>query len=240
MKRVAVLAGIVLQLCVAAPAWAALCASDTLASYIALGAAGCTISGVTLSNFTQPALLSTATPIAPTDVTLTPIANPGEFGLAFSTGSGINAGSGDLYELWFGFKASGGSGFTSNTITLATPSVTGDGVITIVEQKCLEGTYDASSGFCASGPEVLQIVFADSLDSELQQTANFAVASFFDVFIDLVVDGGLEGTAELGTQLGEFRSNADAASVPEPATLALLGLALLAMVTFHRHRLRRR
>ena len=242
MRRAVLLVWGVLQFCWAVPAFAVPCVSQSLPDYLSLGAGGCTVDGVTFDGFTALSPAGSATQIASNAVTLTPITGAGALGFAFSSGTAIAAGPGDLFELWFGFRATaaGGSGLTGNTIVLGAPTVTGDGAITIVEQKCLEGAYDTTTGLCGSGTPLDQIVFAIEGDSDLEETATFAPASFFDVFIDLVVDGGLSGRAELGPQLGEFRLASNATTIPEPATVALLGFALLSLATSRRFSRRRR
>ena len=233
MRQIILLACAVIQYSLVAPVLAApVCSSQSLSDYIALGAGGCTVDGVTFNNFVEVApLFSGATQITSSSVTLTPIAGSGGIGFALSSGASITADTSDLLELWFGFRAMGTGGLTGNTLLLGTPTVSGDGAITIVEDKCLDGTFSSPSSGC-SGVLVTQIVFAIEGDSELQAAATFAAASFFDVFVDLVIDGGTNGSAQLGPQLSEVRvAGNGSTAVPEPPTIASLALALLALAS---------
>jgi len=194
MMRKLLLAGAaLLQFAVIAPAVAAPCTMQTLASYILLGATGCTVDGVDFGDFSEVMLLSGATQIDSTAVTLTPLSDATGTGFSISSAAPIVAGAGELFELYFGFNATSAPGraFTSNTITLdASAIATGDGAITIVEDKCLNGMFTSPSSGCSPPTSaVTQIVFAIDIDRDLTETAMFAPANFFDVFIDLVVDG---------------------------------------------------
>ena len=234
MKKLVLSACTLVFLVFAGPALALPCSSQSLAAYVGLGSAGCTVDGFQFSGF------SAVTPLSPGNVqvpaasiTLTPVSGPAGPGFSISSGTPLVATAGQALELWFGLTALPdlGARFTGNTISLD-PSATavGDAAITIVEDKCLEGSFSSPSSGC-SGTPLTSIVFAIDSLSDLSETATFAPASFFDVFVDLVVDSGPTGSATLGPTLGEIR----VAFVPEPPSLALAAFAL-ALLACVRHR----
>jgi len=238
MRRLLLLGAALLQFGLVAPVFAVPCVPQTLAQYILLGVTGCTVDGVEFGDFSEveDALLSPrATRIASTAVTLTPFTDASGLGFSLSSATPLvdNAG-GKFLELFFGFTATPAPSraFSSNTITLDSSAVaTGAGAITIVEDKCLNGSFTSPISGC-SGTGIVLIAFALDGISELSQTATFAPASFFDVFIDLIVDGGPDfftGQATLGPTLGEFRLTQVGAAVPEPPSWMLLLIALLAL-----------
>lgn len=239
MKRILLLGAALLQFALIAPAFAVPCMSQTLASFIALGAMGCTIDGVEFSDFSEAAPLQLgATRIDSDDVTLTPITGTSSPGFSISSPTAITAAPGELFELFFGFNATPAPGFSfnSNTIMLdSTASATGEAAITLIEAKCLNGTFSAPFGCSPPASDVILAVFAIDGVSDLTVTATFPPASFFDVFIDLIVDGGPDlsaGQATLGPTLGEFRLTqvgSNGTPVPEPASWTLLLIALLAL-----------
>lgn len=227
MRPVALLTCGLVQWWIAVAAHAAPCASQSLADYLALGAGGCTVSDVTFSDFSEGFPLPPgAVSIDVDSVVLTPVTGPGGTGFSIDTTAPIVAGPGDLLSLWFGFRVSGGSGFVGNAITLGPPTVTGDGAITLVADVCRDGSFIAPSFGCLGSPEV-EIAFAIEGDSGLADSDAFAVSSFFDVFVDLVIDGGLGGSAQLGPQLGTVRAQQSVASVPAPGSALLMAAALL-------------
>jgi len=239
MKKLVLIGAALLQFGLIAPVFAVPCVPQTLAQYILLGVTGCTVDGVEFRDFSEveDALLSPlATRIASTAVTLTPFTDASGLGFSLSSATPLvdNAG-GQFLELFFGFTATPAPSraFTSNTITLnLSASATGAAAITIVEDKCLNGSFTSPTEGCAPASTVLLTAFATDGFSELSQTATFAPASFFDVFIDLIVDGGPDsftGQAILGPTLGEFRLTQVGAAVPEPASWTLLLIALLAL-----------
>ncbi len=238
MKRLLLLGAALLQFALVAPVFAVPCVSQTLASFIALGAMGCTIDGVEFSDFTEASPLQLgATRIDSDDVTLTPITGTSSPGFSISSATAITADPGELFELFFGFNATPAPGFsfTSNTIALDSSAVaTDEAAIIIVEDKCLNGMFSSPSFGCSSGDTLTLIVFAIEGISELTQTGT-SPATFFDVFIDLIVDGGpplSAGGATLGPTLGEFRLTqvgSNGTAVPEPASWMLLLIALLAL-----------
>ncbi|MEJ7670298.1 MAG: PEP-CTERM sorting domain-containing protein [Casimicrobiaceae bacterium] len=238
MKKLVLIGAALLQFAVVAPVFAVPCVPQTLAQYILLGVTGCTVDGVDFSDFTEvdAALLPPdAIRIAATAVMLTPITDASGLGFSLSSATPLvdNAG-GQFLELFFGFTATPAPSraFSSNTITLDSSAVaTGAAAITIVEDKCLNGSFSSPISGC-SGTGIVLIAFARDGISELSQNATFPAASFFDVFVDLVIDGGPDpttGQATLGPTLGEFRLTQVGAAVPEPASWALLLIALLAL-----------
>ena len=239
MKKLVLSACTLVFLVFAGPALALPCTSQSLTAYIGLGSAGCTVDGFQFSGF------SAVTPVSPGNVqvpaasiTLTPVSGPAGPGFSISSGTPLVATAGQALEVWFGLTAlpNPGARFTGNTISLdpsATP-VGDDAAITIVEDKCLEGSFSSPSIGC-SGTPLTSIVYATEVIgqplNQLSETKTFAPASFFDVFVDLVVDSGPTGSATLGPTLGEIR----VAFVPEPPSLALTAFALV-LLAYFRHR----
>jgi hypothetical protein len=188
---------------------AAPCLPGTLAAYLALGAGGCEVGLATVSDFTSASFLAGATEIAPSDVTVTPVAGATalDFGLAEV------AGPGDLFDILIRYSVSGGP-FRTNILSMTGSAATGDGVVTAVEDKCVGGEFlgiDPTTP-CAGTPLTLIDIQIDGfvIPTDL---ATFAASSFFDVFTGITIDGGLSGTAQLGTVRNTF------SKVPEPAML---------------------
>ena len=216
-----------------APSQAAACVTDTLAAYVALGPGGCTVSAFTLENFEIAAPVSVgAVPIDPGSVLVTPVSGAGGHGFTLGSAAPIVAGAGELLQLWFGFRVSDAAAAAADTVRLGGPGeppvVSGDGVITLIEDLCADGAFSSASSGCMGTPMASQILFAIDGDEELAATRPLVIASFFDVFVDLVIDGGIGGRAQLGPTLAQFVVSGDTGvPVPEPpgAMLALLALA---------------
>jgi hypothetical protein len=97
-------------------------------------------------------------------------------------------------------------------------------VVTATQDLCPDGLFGGGVPLgCPTAPATL-ISFLTELDSLLAAEAGFAAAGFLDVFTDVAIDGGLEGSAGLGSVRLSF------GTVPEPSTalLCAAGLALLA------------
>lgn len=240
MKKLLLLLGAVLQFAFTAPAHALPCGTQSLADYIGLGIGGCTIGDATFNNFAEVTPLSPgATQIAAAGIFLTPFSGASGIGFSLSSGTPLTAAGSDLLELFFGFNVSAGPGnpFTANTIVLdASASATGNAAITIVEDNCVEGTFATPVENCSSANSFSQTVIAIDGLSILEQSMVLApFSTFFDVFVDLVVDGGIDGLALLGPTLGEFRLTT-VAQVPEPQSLLLAVTALMAIAGSRRFR----
>jgi hypothetical protein len=209
---------IVLSLAVPSIGLAApLCVAGTLDDYVALGPTGCMLGAATVADFTAAVLLPSAEGIPSNSVVVTPTPGIGlEFGVTQS------AAAGELFDLLIGFTLSGpalGSAFLS----MAGSAATGDGNVTAIQDLCVGGDFaGADPGTpCAGAIETL-IVAQDAIGLVSPDTREFAPATFFDVFVDITVDGGLAGTSALdGSITTVFQP-----SVPEPAAIVLLSAGL--------------
>jgi hypothetical protein len=226
----------VMLMLAAARAQAAPCVSASLDAYVGLGSVGCTVAGVTFADFSIVDPISPGVaPIAPGDVTLTPLSLSGEVGLALSSATSVSATAGEILQLWFGFATTAGVGtfFTGNSLALGPSIVEPDGAITIVEDKCLGGSFASPSAGCGGTPLAPLSVFDIGVLSETGADAVFgAPLSFFDVYVDVVIDGGLAGTATLGPELGQIR----AALVPEPSAAWFVAAGLILLLCSRRFR----
>jgi hypothetical protein len=92
-------------------------------------------------------------------------------------------------------------------------------VVTAVQDLCLEGTVDAFLLCSGTGLPSL-ILYHIEGDSLTTDSNGFGPSSFFDVFVDITIDGGPAGTASLdGTVTSQFTP--EQAVIAEPATVLL-------------------
>lgn len=193
------------------------CAPGTLQGYIDLGAAGCSVGAVQVQGFASQPGQSFATAIDPALVQITPGGTALAPTLVLSYQAA--AGTGELLESFFRFQASAAD-LVASGLAMAGASATGDGAVTAAEDLCPGGSFGAIPSDCPTDAATL-ILFAIESDSLLSDVAGFPATSFADLFIDVVVDGGLEGSASLGTVTIALTL------VPEPASALLLALGLV-------------
>lgn len=207
------------SLAVAAP-----CLVDTLANYVTLGASGCSLAGAQASNFVAPLSGQTGfTAIDPSSILVTPDANPLLPGFSFT----LNSTTADRLESFFRFSLQGINA-VAQTLTMADSAQSGDGSVSVVEDLCSGGSFDPSQPTNCSGTALGPLItLHTATDLIPDDAAHFQISSFFDIFMDITLDGpgGLGGgTASLGLVRLQFTP------VPEPATQALLLLALMVQV----------
>ena len=77
------------------------------------------------------------------------------------------------------------------------------------------------------------IAFDIGLDAEPVASFSAAPSSFFDVFVELGIDGGTFGSATMGPNLGSI-SFATQATVPEPGVIWLTLMSLLSLLLMRR------
>jgi hypothetical protein len=221
MKALLVAASLVLA---GAVANAAPCLPGSLQNYIDLGSAGCSAGDIQFTNFAIAPGIFGATIIDPLEVQVTPGGSAFLPNLTF--GLGVSAGAGDLHDLFFRFNLTGPA-LTGSRLTLTGAGATGDGVVTGIGNFCLGASFPGNEPTgCPTQSDSL-IAFATATDSQLVDSRQLLQSSFFDVFVNLTVDGGPAGTA--GLQSGTIEFNA----VPEPST-AVLFLTAFGIALFKR------
>lgn len=205
---------------------AAPCVSGTLASYIGLGSAGCTVGATVFDSFNTLPAITGATAIAPGSVNVTPVSSASTAGLSFSTSAASSAGQ--LRESLFGYRASG-SIFSGESIALSGASASGSGAVTLIQNYCLGGSFSSGVSGC-SGVSGTLLVLSSGSDS-----TSFASPMLLSVVNDFTVDAGRTGSASGGTFTNLY-TVANAPAIPEPASSGLCGAALAAFALLLRRR----
>jgi PEP-CTERM motif len=194
------------------------CVPGNYQSFVNLGAPGCEVETIQFANFTILPGQTIGTPIDPAQVQVAPggtALNP-----MFLFTLNTTAAAGEVFESFFRFSASGS--LFGASIGLTPPTVTGDAAVTGILDVCPDGSFAGGAPLgCPTSPASL-VVFAIDQSSLLSGSANLPVSSFFDVFVDLTIDGGLSGSATLGSATVGF------SSVPEPSAGLLVALGLSA------------
>ncbi len=213
MSRFLWLVSVLLMVGGAGQAFAAACTPGTISDYVSLGSGGCTIGGLSLSDFSVEPFPSATVQINPASVALSPASD----GFVMSSGTALSAQAGDLLGLRFLFHV-GAVGLTGGTVALGERAVTEDGAITSI--------LDAGSAGVA-------IAFDIGVDAEPVASFTSPPSSFFDVFVELGIDGGTFGSATMGPNLGSV-SFATQATVPEPGVAWLTLTSLLSLLLIRR------
>jgi hypothetical protein len=200
------------------------CASASLGDYLALGAGGCTVGGLTFSGFSLPDVLSPmASAIDPGVVAVAPVSGAQGSGLQLRFDPVQSAGTGEFLALRLGFDVQG-SGITGAQAALLGPVAIGDAAITLVEDVCLGASFaDPVNLVCAGATQSLAAIAIESfVDNPVG--APIGPLDLAGVVAEIGIDGGLAGSALLaGAELRFLQ----AAAVPLPSSLSLLALAAL-------------
>ena len=222
-----------LQGLMATESMAASCASSTLTSYIGLGSAGCTIGSYRFSDFK---LLEQPTGAVPfSAISVNPFGSAGSVGLDF--GVDARVGPGSLLENLISYRVTGiGSTLIGASLFFSGSGSSGDGVASVVENLCVAGLFLGADGVsgCSGSAQNLIVVDVGGSPDPLMSLA-FAAVGSLAVVTDLAIDGGSDGTAQLGSASNRFLAGAPAAA-PEPGPIALLLAGLLAFAAFSRTR----
>jgi hypothetical protein len=199
---------------------------DTLQNYLTLPPpATCNVGGLTFSGFEIVPGLFGATPIDPSGVTVNVLNSPTSPGLQFLMNS--PAGPGDLFDLFLRFRVDA-SALDKALLSMTGATATGDGAVTAILDGCAGGAFPTGEPLnCPTTPGNV-VLFAIESDQVTADEHLFPISSFFDIFVDITIDGGPNGTAGLGSV--DLRLDIPTATeVPEPRTegLLLAGVAVL-------------
>lgn len=220
MKKLILLAGFILI--TASTGSAAPCQSGNLTSYINLGTAGCTIGETQFISFTSLDLPFGATGISPNNININPLNTASNPGFQFNVN--LASGAGQLFEIVFGYQVLGNA-LLGNTLSMTGSMATGDGAVTVIEDKCLGGNFDPSGPFNCTGNADSLILFQIANDAETSAQLTFPPVNRIGVVTDIAIDGGQDGSGALGSVTTRFQS-AQVQPVPEPATIILLASGL--------------
>ena len=189
---------------------AALCVTGTAQSYIDLGATGCTIEDKTFSNITYSGgIVGGGTFPGPGDVTVTPENLPNNIGLLFNAPWNVPPGA--LADISIVFLATSlGPTITDLLVVLTGTNFGGDGTIT-------DTTTVVSP---VNGPLASDDITLISFSKTLTWNSSGPQQSVL-VSENVVLNGGSEGVN------ASIILKSLSQEVPEPASLALLGSALL-------------
>src|SRR5262249_10554024 len=155
-----------------------------------------------------------ATQIAAGSIQVTPFGGPVSPGFQFQ----VNAlsGPGELLQARIGYTVGlpGAAPVTAN-LGMTGSSAVPDGVTTVVEEVCPGGEFIAPSVCLDSNgllPTQALIVFDIGIDADLSESLLLPPLTTLGVLNDIVVDGGLAGSARIGSATNQFTI------VPEPGT----------------------
>lgn len=220
-------------------ATAAPCASSSLASYVELGGAGCTIGNLSFSGFTI--LPSAANAIRSSAITVTPVVVDATV-VGFRFDVAPTSSGGNYFDDLITYRVTGlATELTGATVDFAGSSATGDAAVSVAEQLCLAGTFAGADGVsgCTSGSTQNLAVIDLGFGPDPAYSLAFGPVGFLSVVSDLAYDSGSGfvpdsgSTLTSGTNLFSFVA---VRAVPEPSSALLLALGAFGLLIPRRRR----
>jgi PEP-CTERM motif len=196
------------------PAKAVPLSSGTLADYVSLGATGGTIGGTLFSDFMLLPAQAGATLISPNDILINPIHVVGNPGLSFVLNQTANASQ--LLEMRISYR-------------LSDPSIFGASVELVGSSVSMDGANTGVLGISDVAQSLIAFDLGGVAENPVSMTFN--PLSMLSVEFDLVVDGGLSGRAILASATNQFSVSTPSNAVPEPSSIAILGLLMGSLTT---------
>ena len=195
------------------------CFPGNLQTFIDLGATGCQVGAVQFTAFTELEGQTSATPVDPEQVQVTLSGTALNPTLLFTLNRAANAGQ--VFESFLRFSASGP--LAGASLGLTSPAVTGDAAVTALLDVCANGSFSGPAPFGCPTSQASLVAFAIDQSSRLSDSARIDTSRFFDVLVDLTIDGGQSGSARLNSASVGF------AAIPEPSAGLLVVCGLLAI-----------
>ncbi len=206
---------------------AILCPTNTLATYIGFMSTGCTIDDKTFFDFSYTGAADAGFTVPTTaGITVTPITTPFNPGLSFGASWTVNSvaagGPGGIdSKIGFSVKVNpGGNPIKDNSLGIAGVSTSGNGSVSVSENKCLGFEWGANTS-CAGTIATLSVNAPPG--TSLFNQLLFPNQTLIGVIKDIALSTGASGTASVSVISQNF------SEVPEPASLLLLGSGLAAV-----------
>jgi hypothetical protein len=189
--------------------------------------------GVRFYDFSLEALVTGAIPIDAGVVQVIPFGGPNSPGLEFAVNA--TAGAGELKEIKISYLVEplmSGPFIRGALLAMTGSFAAPDGVTTVVEELCPDPTF-FGVGICESASPQALIVFDIGIDADLSESIGLPPTTRLGVIKDITVDGGINGSAAIGSAINQF------VVVPEPGTV-FAGISALAACVLFRARRRSR